>query len=365
MVAGHSPGTVRIRRSYITRLGRRCPDPWRVTLADLVEFLAVPTWKTDTRAAGRSAVRSFYSWALVAGHVDRDPSLQLPRVAVPAGQPRPVPADVADAALQRASGRERLMLLLALHAGLRRSEIARVHTRDVVDGCLRVTGKGGKVRTIPLSDVLADALAARPAGWVFPGAIDGHLSADRVGKIVTGLLGDGWTTHTARHRFATTGYAVERDLLAMQQLLGHAKPETTARYAAVPAGALRRAVAAAAGRPTADVVDLARRRALRDVHGTYCAAWLELHWHGVSAEAMTMLRRSDIDTARGRLRLGVSTVDISADACATLAAYMAKVDWQLGPRDRDSLLFVTTSGDAVWPQTIEDHCREHLAPASG
>ena len=49
--------------------------------------------------------------------------------------------------------------------------------------------------------------------------------------------------HTLRHRFATTAYGVERDLRAVQELLGHSKPETTARYVAVPEGALRTAVA--------------------------------------------------------------------------------------------------------------------------
>jgi site-specific recombinase XerC len=45
----------------------------------------------------------------------------------------------------------------------------------------------------------------------------------------------------ARHRFATTAYAAERDLLAVQQLLGHSRPEVTARYTALPGDALRAA----------------------------------------------------------------------------------------------------------------------------
>ncbi|HET6299160.1 MAG TPA: site-specific integrase, partial [Kribbella sp.] len=56
------------------------------------------------------------------------------------------------------------------------------------------------------------------------------------------LLGD-WTGHSLRHRFASAAYAVDRDLRAVQELLGHSKPETTARYVATPDGALRAAVA--------------------------------------------------------------------------------------------------------------------------
>ena len=45
-----------------------------------------------------------------------------------------------------------------------------------------------------------------------------------------------------RHRFATAAYAVERDLFAVQTLLGHSSPTTTARYTALPPDALHRAV---------------------------------------------------------------------------------------------------------------------------
>jgi len=45
-----------------------------------------------------------------------------------------------------------------------------------------------------------------------------------------------------RNRTWQLRHAAERDLLAVQRLLGHSKPETTARYADLPDGALERAV---------------------------------------------------------------------------------------------------------------------------
>jgi integrase/recombinase XerC len=68
-------------------------------------------------------------------------------------------------------------------------------------------------------------------------------SARRIAEVICECLPDGWTTHTLRHRFATAAYAVDRDLFAVQQLMGHQRPETTSRYVAVPDGALAAAVA--------------------------------------------------------------------------------------------------------------------------
>ena len=79
-----------------------------------------------------------------------------------------------------------------------------------------------------------------------PGQIDGHLSPAYVGKRVSRVLGVGWSTHTLRHRFATRCYAGSRDLLSVQKLLGHSKPETTEGYVLVPNEWLRSAMAEAA-----------------------------------------------------------------------------------------------------------------------
>lgn len=241
--AGASPHTVRLRRYYLRRLAAASDrDLFALGLDDLALFLSRSGWGPETRKSARAAVRGLYGWAHETGRIAVNPARLLPAVRVPAGHPRPAPDDVFGGALSGASDRDRLMLLLAGLAGLRRAEIAAVHSRDVIGTDLRVTGKGGRVRHVPLHPDLATALAALPAGWVFPGRIDGHLSAGHVGVTLKRLLGPGWSGHTLRHRFASRAYAVDRDLRAVQELLGHSKPETTARYTAIPNGALRSAV---------------------------------------------------------------------------------------------------------------------------
>ena len=126
------------------------------------------------------------------------------------------------------------MVHLAARAGLRRGEIARVQrddvTRDLVGWSLLVHGKGGRERLVPLVGDLAVMLRERPDGFIFPGDDGGHLSAPRVGELVSEVLPSGWTCHTLRHYFATNAYRATHDLLVVQRLLGHAKPETTAGY---------------------------------------------------------------------------------------------------------------------------------------
>lgn len=96
-----------------------------------------------------------------------------------------------------------------------------MHTHDLVEDLvghsLRVVGTGGKVRVIPLDKTLADELAQLPAGYVFPGKIDGHLSPDRVGARPRRPARPGMD------RALAAAYAAQRELFAVQRLLGHSK----------------------------------------------------------------------------------------------------------------------------------------------
>lgn len=253
MRAAHRPDTTIKLRTYQLRRFADCHrdrDPWSLTLGDLADWLGTHEWKAETMRSYRACLRSFYAWGVLVGHVEDSPAKLLPAIHPPRSLPRPTPEDALHKALSNACERECLMVMLAAYVGLRRGEIARVHSRDVehdTDGwTLRVVGKGGHVRRVPLPPAVALKLRSLPPGWAFPGQLDGHLSAAYVGKLVSRLLPDGWTTHTLRHRFATRAYAATRDLVTVQELLGHARIETTRIYTQAPPGALRAAVIAAA-----------------------------------------------------------------------------------------------------------------------
>ena len=142
------------------------------------------------------------------------------------------------------------MARLAGEAGLRRAEVAQAHRDDLIEDLtgwsLIVHGKGGKQRVVPLTDSLATTIREHPAGWLFPGRDNGHLSAGHVGITISRLMPPGWSMHKLRHRYATRGFAGTGNLRAVQVALGHASVATTQRYVAVSSADLRAVSEAAA-----------------------------------------------------------------------------------------------------------------------
>ncbi len=248
---GKSAGTQSMRIYHLTRAGRELSKPpTRVTMDDLVAWMATKDWAPNTKRAYRGSLRSFFTWMVATGRTHSNPAAGLPPVKIPRGRPRPIPEGDYAEAVSHADERTRLAMLLAGQCGLRRGEISRARREDVeVDlggHSLRVLGKGGHTRLVPLTDDLAREILAHDDGWLFPSSHGGHLTAHHLGKTIAAALAAGHTTHSLRHRCATVSYAGTRDLRAVQELLGHAKPETTAIYTLVPDSAVRAAMLAAA-----------------------------------------------------------------------------------------------------------------------
>lgn len=249
-VQGAATSTRKLRSSQLRRIARGLGMPFEhVTHAILVDYFAAQAWSADTRRSHYAAIRTFCTWALEEGIIDTDPTARLPRVRATIARPRPAGEDTITRALDTLDKRLWLMVRLGAYAGLRACEIATVHRdnlhRDLVGWSLRVTGKGGRVRDVPLDETTAHAIKQHP-GWVFPGRIDGHLSPHYVSKLLSRHLANA-TGHQLRHRYASAAYARGgRDLLAVRDLLGHASVATTQIYTAIPDDATRTAALAAA-----------------------------------------------------------------------------------------------------------------------
>lgn len=231
--AGMAPGSISLWRRYLRRLSRAHPrGPWTLTRTDLIEWLSRPGWSPATRRSARAAVASFYRWGVDAGKIALadSPATRLPKVRTPRGRPRPAPDEVIRDAIDRASARVAMMIRLGAECGLRRCEICRVHTRDLIGLRLWVHGKGGNDRVIPVTTSLAALIRAHPPGYLFPGGDGGHLSPPYVGKLLSRALPKHWTAHTLRHAAATAWADAGLDIDEIAELLGHSSAEISRVY---------------------------------------------------------------------------------------------------------------------------------------
>lgn len=247
--AGLSAQTIKSRRYKMVHLAALLmpSGPEDVTTEQIVQVFARQQWKPETRKAYRNTISSFFRWLHKSGRRSDDPSLDVPRVKKPHAHPRPCPDRYIAVAMEMATSSERLMIRLGAECGLRRGEIAAVHSDDVVADSagrsLIVRGKGDKQRIVPLPDDLA-CIIMDARGYLFPGRFGGHVEESYIGDHISRLLPDGYAAHTLRHRFATTAYAATHDLFVVAELLGHESVETTEHYVAMPDGRLREATTA-------------------------------------------------------------------------------------------------------------------------
>ena len=213
----------------------------------------------STRARHLSAVRSFFRFLARRHDVD-NPALKL--IATPRAK-QPVPralgtaqarevteriAEMSDAAAMQA--RDTALFTLLYGCGLRIAEALALDVRDAPlpgrDAMLRVVGKGGKERIVPVLPAVREAVAAwlalhpdrQPASPLFVGVRGGRLDAavaQRTLRHFRRLYGlpEHATPHALRHSFATHLLAGGADLRSIQDLLGHASLSTTQRYTAV------------------------------------------------------------------------------------------------------------------------------------
>lgn len=251
--AQRSPGTIK-QHSYALRrfAADTLRDPYPVTVEQLAQYLGERGELSPAALRSkRQALRGFYSWGQLVGRWPDNPARQLPVIRALVGVPRPAPEHSVRVGLQVADQRVRIMMMLGVQVGMRCREICLVATsdlqRDFVGWSLLVHGKGGRNRMVPIPDDLAAYIRRHDEGFLFPGLIDGHLSAAYVSKLISRALPPGVTAHQLRHRYGTRAYQLGgRDLRAVQVLLGHASVATTQIYVAVEDDAVRRAAMAAA-----------------------------------------------------------------------------------------------------------------------
>jgi integrase/recombinase XerC len=247
-LSGYSPATIYARRRALVRLAAVLPVPLCEATPEMLGGWRAGLTITDEAVVSYvSHLRAFYGWCTTEGYAGSNPAAGLPVPRVPRRVPRPIAEDDLMHAVATAAPRVRPWLVLAGWAGLRAKEIACLRRESVLEShsppVLIVAAdatKGRTERVVPLSAFARAELAAArlpPSGFAFrrhdgqPGPNAPWL-VSRMCNDHLHDLGIAATLHQCRHRFGTMTYQATRDLRLVQELMGHARPETTARYTA-------------------------------------------------------------------------------------------------------------------------------------
>ena len=268
-------------RQFLTHLAARAGPPTIARLIalkprDLRAFMAA---RRADDISGRSLMRALAGLRSFARHLEREGhgsvaalgAVRQPKVERRLPRPLPVQAAVAMTLPETRAdesrepwvlARDAAVIALLYGSGLRISEALGLSARDApVPGidAVRVTGKGGKIRDVPVLPAVAQAVAdylalcphpLDPEGPLFVGVKGGPLSPRIVQYAVASLrsalgLPASATPHALRHSFATHLLARQGELRAIQELLGHASLSTTQLYTKVDAARLMSAFEAA------------------------------------------------------------------------------------------------------------------------
>ncbi len=212
-----------------------------------------------TRARKLAAVRSFFRF-LARRHGVRNDALSLldsPRThrplprALSREQATLIARQIDDEATSPANGARDVALFTLLYGcGLRIAEALALTVAEAPrpggSEALRVRGKGGKERIVPVLPVVREAIAVwltyhpfpAPDAPLFTGARGGRLNPGVAQRTLRAFrahsgLPEHATPHALRHSFATHLLAGGADLRSIQEMLGHASLSTTQRYTSV------------------------------------------------------------------------------------------------------------------------------------
>ena len=248
--------------------------PEDVREAHVAEFLARlregdgqhPPLAASSAARTLVAVRGLHRFLALEGVLDADPARTVSPPRVPSRLPKAIPVEEVERLLDAASVgdtpgslRDRALLEVLYGTGARISEAVALDVDDVdgEDGVVRLRGKGGKERIVPVGSYAASALsawlvrgrpvfAARGAGTpaVFLNARGGRLSRQSAWSVLRAAadrahLRGHISPHTLRHSFATHLLEGGADVRVVQELLGHASVTTTQVYTLVTVQQLR------------------------------------------------------------------------------------------------------------------------------
>lgn len=245
---GYSPKTIRDRERILDYADRRLPYGIDTPTTDeIAQFFADHGWTGWTLSTYFGHLSGFYRWACggLSPHLSWNPLTNMRRPANPDADPDPVTDEELALALEHSNPWWQLAIVLAAYAGLRAGEISRLQRADVTAEFVTVRhGKGNKTKRLPTHPLIWQRVAPMPPGPLFPAArSEGPPNLTNLSY--QHFISIGLPTvhlHRFRHWYATMLLRQGADIRTVQELMRHAKLDSTARYTEVTDGQRRFAV---------------------------------------------------------------------------------------------------------------------------
>lgn len=238
-----SDRTITDRCAIVQRMADFCGvDAPAATPEHLVSFIGRPELSRTTAHTYHTHLHAYYKWLVMMELRDDDPTTRVPAPKRVRGVPRPITEREATRLLETVNRRKtRMMILLAMFAGLRVHEIAKVRGEDVDTDArtIIVTGKGGSTQIIPLHQRIVDAAVSFPeSGYWFPSASGaGPMTRTAAGTTIAGVMRRAGITeggaHRLRHWYGSELSRRGVDIRVVQELMRHASIQSTQIYTRV------------------------------------------------------------------------------------------------------------------------------------
>lgn len=249
---GAAVATIKIRTETVAQLTRHAgkTDPVMLTRRDVLSFMSRPV-KPWTRLTYWRCIKAWDVWAREFGYITASITKGIPTPKTPQPVARPLTDEEIQSLLAiPLSARARAFVILGLYAALRVHEIAAIRGEhfDHAAGWLRVTGKGGVTKPVPIHPKVSELAAIFPEqGFWFPSSQrpGQHVDSRSVSQTIKNAMiaaGINATAHQLRDTAATRLQRAVGDIRLTQAMLRHSKITTTQKYIAVSDTALQEAV---------------------------------------------------------------------------------------------------------------------------
>lgn len=240
---------------WLQKKNKNIIDATNIEIDEFLFYLKKNNSSASTRNVYLSALKSFYIWCKERNIIEKNPSEYIKSAKIQKRSPEYYNIDemmeILEAIGKRNIERNKAIILCGAICGLRKSEIINLNLYDYQNGVLRIIGKGNKERFVSTSKKVEEAivqyLKVRPnkGEALFISERGNRISSGSIDNIMFSLsraTNQHVHMHKFRHTAASLAYQSSKDIIAVQQMLGHENLKTTQVYTHIDREQIKRTI---------------------------------------------------------------------------------------------------------------------------